>query len=125
MRAEDNQHPMKPTPDGAAREPFSRRLGIHPSKFFEWEKRYGWANERNALVPRDHWLEPEEVQKRPRRIQPLCRALGDSGGSLSKDACSSFTDGRRPPSPVPSIAHCSRRLPSSAIGKLKGAGTAF
>jgi putative transposase len=26
------------------------------SKFYDWRKRYGKANEHNALVPRDHWL---------------------------------------------------------------------
>jgi transposase InsO family protein len=32
------------------------------SKFHEWTKRYGKANEHNRLVPRDHWLEPWERQ---------------------------------------------------------------
>jgi transposase InsO family protein len=31
-------------------------------KFFDWRKRYGRANEHNALVPRDHWLLPDERQ---------------------------------------------------------------
>ena len=31
-------------------------------KFFEWAKRYGKANEHNALVPRDTWILPEERQ---------------------------------------------------------------
>jgi transposase InsO family protein len=35
-------------------------LGIARGKFFEWRKRYGKANEHNALVPRDHWLTAEE-----------------------------------------------------------------
>jgi putative transposase len=30
------------------------------SKYYEWRDRYGKANEHNALVPRDHWLEPWE-----------------------------------------------------------------
>jgi hypothetical protein len=30
-------------------------IGIARGKFFEW-KRYGKANEHNALIPRDHWL---------------------------------------------------------------------
>jgi len=29
-------------------------------KFYFWRNRYGQANEHNALVPRDHWLEPWE-----------------------------------------------------------------
>jgi len=37
-------------------------LGITLSKFYDWRKRYGKANEHNALVPRDEWLEPWEKQ---------------------------------------------------------------
>lgn len=37
-------------------------LGITPSKFYAWQKRYGHVNEHNALVPRDWWLEPWEKQ---------------------------------------------------------------
>lgn len=37
-----------------------RWLGIGKSKFYEWSKRYGKANEHNALLPRDHWLEDWE-----------------------------------------------------------------
>jgi putative transposase len=33
-----------------------------PRKFARWRERYGKANEHNALVPRDHWLEPWEHQ---------------------------------------------------------------
>jgi putative transposase len=32
-------------------------LGIAASKFHDWRARYGLANEHNALVPRDWWLE--------------------------------------------------------------------
>ena len=35
-------------------------VGIHESKYFEWKKRYGKANEHNARIPRDHWLEAWE-----------------------------------------------------------------
>src|SRR5262249_48375792 len=35
-------------------------IGVARGKFFDWSKRYGKANEHNALVPRDHWLMPEE-----------------------------------------------------------------
>ena len=35
-------------------------LGIAASKFHDWRARYGLANEHNALVPRDWWLEPWE-----------------------------------------------------------------
>ena len=37
-----------------------RFIGIAQSKFYDWKKRYGKANEHNALVPRDHWLEDWE-----------------------------------------------------------------
>jgi transposase InsO family protein len=32
-------------------------------KFFDWKKRYGKANEHNALVPRDHWVEEDERRR--------------------------------------------------------------
>ncbi len=32
-------------------------LGVAASKFYDWRARYGLANEHNALVPRDGWLE--------------------------------------------------------------------
>jgi transposase InsO family protein len=35
-------------------------IGIARGKFYAWCKRYGKANEHNALVPRDHWLTAEE-----------------------------------------------------------------
>jgi transposase InsO family protein len=35
-------------------------LGLGASKYFDWKRRYGKANEHNAKVPRDHWLEPWE-----------------------------------------------------------------
>ncbi len=37
-------------------------LGLARGKFFDWRRRYGKANEHNALVPRDHWLEDWERQ---------------------------------------------------------------
>ena len=37
-------------------------LGIAPSKYYDWQGRYGKANEHNALVPRDFWLEDWEKQ---------------------------------------------------------------
>ena len=35
-------------------------LGIAPSKYYDWQTRYGKANEHNALIPRDFWLEDWE-----------------------------------------------------------------
>jgi transposase InsO family protein len=32
-------------------------VGIARGKFFDWRQRYGKANEHNAAVPRDHWIE--------------------------------------------------------------------
>jgi putative transposase len=37
-------------------------IGIATSKWHSWKQRYGKANEHNAWIPRDHWLEPEEKQ---------------------------------------------------------------
>jgi hypothetical protein len=37
-------------------------LGIGMSKFYDWQARYGQANEHNALVPRDYWLEAWEKE---------------------------------------------------------------
>lgn len=33
------------------------RIELSPRKYHRWQDRYGQANEHNALVPRDHWLE--------------------------------------------------------------------
>lgn len=41
-------------------EKFVGWLGIARGKFFDWKKRYGKANEHNALVPRDFWIEDWE-----------------------------------------------------------------
>jgi putative transposase len=35
-------------------------IGVQRGKFYDWTKRYGKANEHNALVPRDHWVEAWE-----------------------------------------------------------------
>jgi putative transposase len=37
-------------------------LGIAASKWHSWKHRYGKANEHNAWIPRDHWLEAFEKQ---------------------------------------------------------------
>jgi len=37
-------------------------LGVSRPKFYDWLSRYGKVNEHNALIPRDHWLLPEEKQ---------------------------------------------------------------
>lgn len=37
-------------------------LGLATSKWHAWKHRYGKANEHNAWIPRDHWLEGEEKQ---------------------------------------------------------------
>ena len=38
-------------------------IGLSRSKYYDWKQRYGKANEHNALVPRDHWLEDWERQR--------------------------------------------------------------
>jgi transposase InsO family protein len=37
-------------------------LGLATSKWHSWKNRYGKANEHNAWIPRDHWLEAAEKQ---------------------------------------------------------------
>jgi putative transposase len=37
-------------------------IGIAISKWNNWKKRYGKANEHNSWIPRDHWLEEWEKQ---------------------------------------------------------------
>jgi transposase InsO family protein len=37
-------------------------LGVATSKWHSWKNRYGKANEHNAWIPRDHWLEAAEKQ---------------------------------------------------------------
>jgi len=37
-------------------------LDIPRGKFYDWRKRYGKANEHNALIPRDHWITHDERQ---------------------------------------------------------------
>lgn len=41
---------------------FIEWLGIAPSKYYNWQSRYGKVNEHNALTPRDFWLEDWEKQ---------------------------------------------------------------
>jgi len=47
---------------GIAVTQFVAWLGISPSKYYNWQSRYGKANEHNALIPRDFWLEGWEKQ---------------------------------------------------------------
>jgi putative transposase len=37
-------------------------IGLATSKWHNWKSRYGKANEHNAWIPRDHWLEETEKQ---------------------------------------------------------------
>lgn len=37
-------------------------LGIIPSKFYDWKRRYGKVNEHNSWIPRDSWLEEWEKE---------------------------------------------------------------
>jgi putative transposase len=38
-------------------------IGVGPSKFYDWKRRFGKVNEHNAWVPRDHWLTDDEKQR--------------------------------------------------------------
>ena len=38
----------------------TRWIGLAPSKFYDWRRRFGRANEHNGWVPRDHWIEAWE-----------------------------------------------------------------
>lgn len=40
-----------------------RTAGLAVSKYYHWNTRYGKANEHNAPVPRDHWLEAWEKEE--------------------------------------------------------------
>jgi putative transposase len=42
---------------------FIKWLGITPSKFYDWKRRYGKVNEHNSWIPRDFWLEPWEKER--------------------------------------------------------------
>ena len=33
---------------------------IHRGRFYDWNRRYGKANEHNGQIPRDHWIESRE-----------------------------------------------------------------
>jgi hypothetical protein len=37
-----------------------RWLGVGTSKFYQWQERYGQANEHNGQAPRDFWLQEWE-----------------------------------------------------------------
>ena len=41
---------------------FIRWIGIVPSKFYDWKRRYGKVNEHNSWIPRDFWIEEWEKQ---------------------------------------------------------------
>jgi len=41
---------------------FIEWLAVAPSKYYDWQSRYGKVNEHNGLNPRDFWLEESEKQ---------------------------------------------------------------
>ena len=47
---------------GIAVQSFLRWIGLASNKWHHWKNRYGKANEHNAWVPRDHWLDEAEKQ---------------------------------------------------------------
>ena len=42
---------------------FAAWLGIHLSKFYSWQERYGKENFHNGIIPRDFWIEPWEKER--------------------------------------------------------------
>ena len=40
-----------------------RWLELSTSKYHEWRRRYGKANEHNGKIPRDYWLEPWSARR--------------------------------------------------------------
>lgn len=48
---------------------FIRWIGVARGKFFSWKTRYGKANEHNAAIPRDHWLQGWEREAIVRYFQ--------------------------------------------------------
>lgn len=42
---------------------FLQRIPLSARKYLRWRDRYGKANEHNALLPRDHWIEADERQR--------------------------------------------------------------
>lgn len=39
---------------------YTNWLGIAPSKYYDWKRRYGKVNEHNSWIPRDFWIEDWE-----------------------------------------------------------------
>ena len=55
-------------------------LGLGAGECLDWKQRYGKANEHNAQVPRDHWLEAweHEAMRGLRRQRGSATAIGAS-----------------------------------------------
>lgn len=47
---------------GVSRSKLLKAIGLQTSKYYEWKKRFGMANQHNGKIPRDFWLEPWEKQ---------------------------------------------------------------
>ena len=72
---------------------FIRWLGIVPSKFYDWKKRYGKVNEHNSWIPRDFWLGDWEKQA----IVNFFFSHPGSGGHLGEEYILCHADHRRDP----------------------------
>jgi hypothetical protein len=68
-----------------AAERFVAWIGVARGKFFAWRKRYGKANEHNALVPGDHWL--TDVGPKKRRAGEALRRYGCATPALRETSC--------------------------------------
>src|SRR5215510_9366311 len=72
-------------------------IGLSRSKFYSWRDRYGKANEHNALVPRDHWLEPCSGP-RVRRCKAVLEVMTGAfveGKTGKKELCQNLKQNRR------------------------------
>lgn len=50
-------------------------IGISPSRYYDWQKRFGIPNQHNGTCVKDHWILPEERQA----IIEYCRTRSDEG----------------------------------------------
>ncbi len=76
-------------------------VGIARSKFYDWRARYGKANEHNAWIPRDHWIEGwegDEIVKFAREFplegyRRLTLTPSPPGFGTLRAACGSLSQG--------------------------------
>ncbi len=79
-------------------------LTLSPRKLNRWKGRYGKANERNAMIPRDHWIEPHERSAIEKFARP---AVARPPAGVLRSLFEFFPD--RCPLPPPGL-HAKRKL---------------